>query len=423
MVSQFGTAPPHDTASPGRLGSENVKPLGKSMIEEEDSNGGPDPRAIMPWLNSLDSLNSNVWTPKEFPFFSSSGRRELSVVDEEYIKSQDEVPCHHSRDWTDEIQSPNTPGLGLLADPPATKEIFQRSDAPSPPSIKGERRVQSPSSSYPSEGKNISRIQSPLSTSSVLQTNKLDLADLAGFIEGLGAPPNLSTDSPVSPPQSDDHGSGHDAAGDEAAAAITQWLDESPAQESRPEPEHALATSKKQVRLSLGDARGDQFDGGMESTRLQSPIFSAPPTNKTSKRISSEGDQRPAKRKASIFSLHSISSTLAAKRPRLSENIRRFASSAQREGAAKFKQARHFLKQLSQADKAHDKAKKAEFEAWRANRRRARPSDPLKGKWEKGHGLFSVERSMYGTEEWWQEGVAQYQAPSWMFGSDAAKRR
>jgi len=47
-----------------------------------------------------------------------------------------------------------------------------------------------------------------------------------------------------------------------------------------------------------------------------------------------------------------------------------------------------------------------QFEAWRANRRREHPADPLKGK--------SFEKSRYGDEEWWKEGVAKYQAPPWM---------
>ncbi|OAQ86682.1 hypothetical protein VFPBJ_00722 [Purpureocillium lilacinum] len=84
-----------------------------------------------------------------------------------------------------------------------------------------------------------------------------------------------------------------------------------------------------------------------------------------------------------------------------------FANTVYRGGSRRLSRAYHKWKHQNEVERK-------QFEAWRANRRREHPADPLKGKSEKGFGVFSFEKSRYGDEEWWKEGVAKYQAPPWM---------
>lgn len=105
------------------------------------------------------------------------------------------------------------------------------------------------------------------------------------------------------------------------------------------------------------------------------------------------------KRKPSHFSLRSLSN--ATKRPR--RTLRKFAATVHRG----FSKARWKLRQRTAADRRS-------FEAWRANRRRERPGDAIKGKHEGGYGTFNMERSRHKVEDWWQEGVCKYEAPRWM---------
>lgn len=124
---------------------------------------------------------------------------------------------------------------------------------------------------------------------------------------------------------------------------------------------------------------------------------------------SSGGEPLPAlmykaKRKASQFSLRSLTQTLS-KRPRL--GIRKWANSVL---------TRHFGL-AKQKWRYQTEQEKRDYAAWKANRRRSRPADALIGKSEKGFGAFSFDRCRYGDEEWWKEGVSKYQAPKWMFGN------
>lgn len=87
--------------------------------------------------------------------------------------------------------------------------------------------------------------------------------------------------------------------------------------------------------------------------------------------------------------------------------LRKWANNVYHGGSRRLNRAYHRWRQQNELDRR-------QFETWRANRGRERPADPLNGKLEKSFGAFSFERSRYGNEEWWKEGVAKYQAPKWM---------
>lgn len=148
-----------------------------------------------------------------------------------------------------------------------------------------------------------------------------------------------------------------------------------------------------------------QFDGINDGRFVDSPDFSAPPRAPRFTDSAIDTQTRPSKRKASQFSLRSITSTIAAKRPRL--GLGKLAATIVKGSTRKVSHVRQKWRQQNELEMQ-------QFEAWRATRRRERPGDPLKGKHEKGYSAFSFDRSRYGNEEWWKEGVAKYQAPSWM---------
>lgn len=140
-----------------------------------------------------------------------------------------------------------------------------------------------------------------------------------------------------------------------------------------------------------------QYDGGNDHRNADSP--SIPP----------HFGPRAAKRKAPHFSLRSISSQIAAKRPRL--GLRKMASTAYEKGSRQLSQVRRRLVEQS-------KSERKDFAAWRATQRRSRPADPLMGKPEKGLASFALDRGLHSHEDWWQDGVRLYQAPPWLHFGD-----
>lgn len=283
------------------------------------------------------------------------------------------------------------------------------------------RHVRPASSEYPCNSPSSPRVVSPAST---LRLNRLSLSDLSRFGRGNDRLSYLRSSSPAS---STEQVRGDTSPMNEATAAISGWQDEPRAIERSAYNQYELADSSEalpsdslserltpvqfepesrtpagspirasDVSESAGDSiqrLNNQYDGQADSRRPKiSDSASLPPA-------------RPTKRSASTFSFRSITRSLS-KRPRL-QSLHTLATHVYRGGSRRLHLACHRWKLQKEQERR-------QFEAWKANRRRQRPADPLKGKLERGFGAFSVERGRYGNEEWWQEGVDKYQAPSWM---------
>jgi hypothetical protein len=155
-----------------------------------------------------------------------------------------------------------------------------------------------------------------------------------------------------------------------------------------------------------------QYDGGADSVNhrnLDSPHPDAAPPLRAAANLGSAGQ----KRKASNISLASISSQTR----RGAKKLKVLASSVYRKGAHQISEVKRKLKQQNEKERKR-------FEAWKANRRRDRPADPLKGKGEPGFGAFTLEQSRHGHKDWWRDGVSRYKAPSWMvFGGQRERAK
>lgn len=141
-------------------------------------------------------------------------------------------------------------------------------------------------------------------------------------------------------------------------------------------------------------AMQDQYDGAKDQDHAE-PDGSPDPTTTPRPALGGIEDveNRRHKRKASAFSLRSLTSNLS-KRPRL-----RFR-----------KKAAGFLHRVV----LRGERERQNFRNWRASQRRLRPAGALRGEHEGGYGAFKVAEKRYGDEEWWAEGVEKYRAPAWM---------
>ncbi|KAF4587295.1 hypothetical protein GQ602_003988 [Ophiocordyceps camponoti-floridani] len=170
---------------------------------------------------------------------------------------------------------------------------------------------------------------------------------------------------------------------------------------------HDAATESKSDWVNPNDGANDpksiwdsstyvksQYDGVVEtiqqkSSRSTSVVTPPPPSGYF-------------KRKATQLSFAGFSLP-DAKRRRLA-SLRKWATKLYHGGGRRLSRAYNRWRQQNEVNRK-------QFHDWRANRRRDKTADPVKGKSERVFGLFSIDRR---GEEWWKEGVAKFQAPSWM---------
>ncbi|PTB70945.1 hypothetical protein BBK36DRAFT_1137590 [Trichoderma citrinoviride] len=276
------------------------------------------------------------------------------------------------------------------------------------------------SSSYPSHGKASTRIQSP---ESMYRPNKLSFTNLSRYGRANDRLSNLrstlasdeSYDVTVTTTASD--------VMTEADTAIAEWQDQqqprpaeasfhrSPLMESteilpgdsasqQPSPSGArIASAGPGSRLTWrsGDPIKNQYDGIHEANnRHQSPDT----TTQLPFTPANRGHQRPSKRKASVFSLHSLSGSISKHRK---SGLRQWASSVYQQGS---KRLATRLKWIRPA-----RRDRGLFESWRTRRRGTsqEPSSPCREKAER-----TVEHRVCASEGWWDEGVSRFQAPDYM---------
>lgn len=261
-----------------------------------------------------------------------------------------------------------------------------------------------------------------------MRVDRLSLSDLSRFGRGNDRLSYLGSGSTASSTRQAQGDANHHEAIHEATAAISGWQDE-------PRPTKRPAYNQYELADSSEVLPGDSLSQRLSPPPLEfeplasaisgcaSPSDGSATTWESLQRLKGQYDgpadpqrpkgpgsassppPRPNKRSASQFSLRSLTRSFS-KRPRL-RGIRKLASHVYRGGGRRLTLACHKWRLQKEQERR-------QFEAWKANRRRERPADPLKGKSEPGFGTFSLERGRYGNEEWWQEGVAKYQAPSWM---------
>ncbi|VUC22100.1 unnamed protein product [Clonostachys rosea] len=293
-----------------------------------------------------------------------------------------------------------------------TPSIISKDDASS--------KIRETSSSYGSTNDDLVRARSPASPPSL---NTLNETNLSRYSEGNDQLSNLhSSPRPNSPSSTI-----HDVV-EEAAATVNEW-------KSEPRPE---LTTYDQLDLDKGEEEEEvlpsdsvsqcrspadvmkrcprcqcsrrttfestraiksQYDGGGDAAGFESPQFGTKlhPINFENK----FGHKRKS-------SLKSISDQI----PKKAKKLKVFANDIIQGGTIRFNKLKSKLKKQNEHNRSN-------FEAWKANRRRARPADPIKGKPQPSYAMFNLEKSVHGNkDDWWNEGVRRYRAPSWMvFGS------
>ncbi|KAL6881438.1 hypothetical protein J3F83DRAFT_758289 [Trichoderma novae-zelandiae] len=285
------------------------------------------------------------------------------------------------------------------------------------------RRHRRTSSSYPSHGKASTRIQSP---ESMYRPNRLSFTNLSRYGRANDRLSNLrstldsdeSYDATMTTTASD--------ATEEANAAIAEWRDQRqlrPAEASfhkypllestevlpgdsasqQPSPSGARLPSGSpgsaagRLTWRSGDPIKNQYDGIHEANnRLQSPDSTMQPPCTPA----NQNPQRPSKRKASVFSLHSLTGSISKHRK---FGLRQWASSVYQQGS---KRLATRLKWIRPA-----RRDRGLFESWRMRRRGTsqEPSSPCKEKAER-----ASEHRVCATAGWWDEGVSRFQAPDYM---------
>lgn len=291
------------------------------------------------------------------------------------------------------------------------------------------RYLRNTSSSYPSQGHASTRVQSP---ESMLRPNKLSFTDLSRYSKANDRLSNLrstlSSDgyfdksSSTAPPE----------AREDAIAAITQWQgqvrpraasynryqlsesaevlpSDSASQQPSPTGVHFLPSTPASAKTKGGLTRGSaehmksQLDGTHEATHQ---VESPDPASRSSSAPANHGHPyRQSKRKASAFSLRSLTNSLS-KRPRF--DIRKWASDFYRQGSQRLNMARLKWRHQTRQDRGI-------FEAWRARHRRvAQNTFPDQAELNKECGTCSTERKVCSNEDWWSDGVSRYEAPKWM---------
>ncbi|QPH16253.1 hypothetical protein C2857_000851 [Epichloe festucae Fl1] len=303
--------------------------------------------------------------------------------------------------------------------------------------------VRSSSSAYPSAGHNTPRVQSPVSE--YHQGNRLSFSGLSKFGRANDDLSNLRSNSPASAcSETGREGvadtSHHELVAD-TAAAITEWQDAGEPLRKVTYNNYALADSselfpsdslsqQQEDDFSLSPSTppsaamdptaasctsshdsdalnnlGHQYDGTLDARRDGSPEVKHGPAPAL------DGSSRPfhpSKRKASTFSLRSLTRSLT-KRRRLAA-IRQWASrvyhtSSRRlvEAYRRFKKQHHQMRPGANGPWDHGHPARGEAPAQSVNR------EP-KG----SNAVFEFERRRR-SEDWWKDGVSRYRAPSGMF--------
>ncbi|KAG6255271.1 hypothetical protein E4U49_007158 [Claviceps purpurea] len=313
--------------------------------------------------------------------------------------------------------------------------------------------VRGSSSSYPSVGQNTPRVRSPVSEHH--RGNRLSFSGLSKFGRANDNLSNLQSNSPGSAASAaEDVGdiSHHELVAD-TAAAITEWQDASkpfrklpynnyelaesselfpsdslsqqgivlPSPSTRPPtppsrvtraPEGGRAmtstttTATPTSSVEALDSLGHQYDGILEARRKRTSEIKyrpAPALDGTSHPLTS------SKRKASTFSLRSLTRSLKKKR-RLTA-IRHWASKVYQRSSLRLTEAyRKF--------KSHHPMRHAGFSGPWDRQQKQQPAIQARGKNDdKARGsnaVFGFERQRR-SEDWWEDGVSRYRAPSGMF--------
>ncbi|KAK2591624.1 hypothetical protein QQS21_010693 [Conoideocrella luteorostrata] len=315
---------------------------------------------------------------------------------------------------------------------------MDESAVPPPPPCKT-GPVRSASSAYPSAGHNTPRVQSPVSE--YHYGNRLSLSDLSKFGRVNDDLSNLRSSSPTSSETGDvGDTSNHELIAD-ATAAITEWQDASQPLKRGTYHNYSLADStelfpsdslsqRDDVSLSPSSPPlitsdllptsqstettsalrnlDDQYDGALDSRRNGSPEVKrtiAPALDGASHSF------HPSKRKASTFSLRSLTRSLA-KRRRLT-TIRQWAGSVYRNSARRIKEAYRKIKYRHQTP-LEDVVGSGAGPGPGAFRGNEHPISSPNGKPEGSNRMFAFDRSRR-SEDWWKDGVSRYRAPSGMF--------
>ncbi|KAK4061221.1 uncharacterized protein Triagg1_10393 [Trichoderma aggressivum f. europaeum] len=299
---------------------------------------------------------------------------------------------------------------------------------PVPSMLEMSRHLRKTSSSYPSQGKASTRIQSP---ESMFRPNKLSHTDLSRFSKANDRLSNLRS-TLSSDEYYDRTMSTNPLEVMEAVATImerqgqpqprvtpynqyelvesTEVLpSDSASQHPSPSGAHlAIGThgsSKKPRGLTWEslDTINGQYDGANEANnRLESP---ASAVRSPSTPADQEHPIKKIKRKASVFSLHSLANPLS-KHPKL--GLRKWASSVYHQGSQRLSQAR--LKWIRPA-----RQDRRMFETWRMRHRGTdSESSPCKEKADRNSGIYSSEGRVCASEDWWMDGVKIFEAPKWM---------
>lgn len=294
------------------------------------------------------------------------------------------------------------------------------------------RYLRKTSSSYPSQGHASTRVQSP---ESMLRPNKLSFTDLSRFGKANDRLSNLrstlSSDggydkSMINPTPE---------AMEEATTAIAQWQgqlrprvasynkyqlsestevlpSDSASQQQSPAGVHFLpstpASAKSKGGLTWGSA--EHFESQLDGTHEVVNRFKSHGSALGSPGASTNHGHphRQSKRKASTFSIRSLTSSLS-NRPRF--GLRKWASTVVRQGSQRLNMAR--LKWGYQP--RQNRQDRGFFEVWRARHRRvAQNMSPGQEQLKKEYETFSTERKVCSNEDWWRDGVSRYEAPKWM---------
>ncbi|KAL7785202.1 hypothetical protein V8C37DRAFT_394530 [Trichoderma ceciliae] len=291
------------------------------------------------------------------------------------------------------------------------------------------RRLRRTSSSYPSQGNVSTRVQSP---ESMCHPNKLSLTNLSRFSKANDRLSNLRSTLSSDEAYDVSMSTGPPEAMEEAITAIAQWQGElrprivsynkyqlsestevlpsdSASQQQNPSGAHLpLSTplsAKDTAALTWGSVEPikGQFDGAHEANnRFESPN---PAIRSPCTPANQEHPHRQSKRKASVFSLRSLTNSLS-KRPRF--GLRKWASTVYQQGSQRLNLARLKWRHQARQDRRM-------FEAWRVRHRKVtQDGSPCKEKHDRSYETSSPERKVCVNEDWWRDGVSRYEAPKWM---------
>ncbi|KAG5931682.1 hypothetical protein E4U53_001654 [Claviceps sorghi] len=320
--------------------------------------------------------------------------------------------------------------------------------------------VRSASSSYPSAGHNTPRVQSPVSEHH--PGNRLSFSGLSRFGRANDTLSNLESNSPasaISAAEGVGDTSHHELVAD-TAAAITEWQDASEPLKRMTYNNYALADSSE---LFPSDSLSQQDDASLSpssppptppgndaaTTREKATATATAEATATSssealdgfvslghqydgilearRNASSEVKYRPAlalngmphpfsssKRKASTFSLRSLTRSLT-KRRRLTA-IRHWASRVYHKSSRRLTEAYRRFRSHHQTPPAGGNGPWDRGQQQQQQQHRAAKSlgDSGDDKPSGSNAAFGFERQRH-SEDWWKDGVSRYRAPSGMF--------